>query len=182
MCVYKWMCVKQRAGPGCWSSREIRYDRSLVGLSMPTGLFLVSVVGCPVENTCPKCRTHNERVVPHPVPSYRARGMSFSCQWETAGRNRKMKRRRWKTYPRVIIDNHVGKVGSWLAGWPREHEVKVKKEKEEEKEEKEEGEEEKEEETSTRAKKKRGRCSEEEHGDTSWHCEKREKKGEGATR
>lgn len=31
---------------------------------MPTGLFLVSVVGSPLENTCPSCRTYIERNVP----------------------------------------------------------------------------------------------------------------------
>lgn len=31
---------------------------------MPTGFFLVSVVGSPLENTCPSCRTYIERNVP----------------------------------------------------------------------------------------------------------------------
>lgn len=34
----------------------------LVGLTMPTGFFLVSVVvGSPLENTCPSCRTYIEK-------------------------------------------------------------------------------------------------------------------------
>lgn len=56
--------VGQRPAPKNFFSliqpREIRYDRSLVvGLTVPTGFFLVSVVvSSPLENTCPSCRTY----------------------------------------------------------------------------------------------------------------------------
>lgn len=56
------MRVTGRVGSlGSRANIEIRYDRVLVGLSpVSTGLFLVSVVRSPVENTCPGRRTNKQ--------------------------------------------------------------------------------------------------------------------------
>lgn len=87
--------VGQRPAPKNFFSliqpREIRYDRSLVvGFTVPTGFFLVSVVvGSPLENTCPSCRTYIRLF--HP---------SFQMSWHFLASTRNA--RSW-LFPRVSV-------------------------------------------------------------------------------
>lgn len=98
---------------------------------MPTGFFLVSVVGSPLENTCPSCRTYIERN----VPSF-SRVLAFlagheECQlWSCpvshsgipggaeGGKEEEKKEKGLRVYiyiyihPRVMIEDRVGKAGS----------------------------------------------------------------------
>lgn len=90
----------------------------LVGLTMPTGFFLVSVVvGSPLENTCPSCRTYIEKKGFSSLGiSWRARGMPapgpFPEEYREEQNTGKEEEKKEEKGLRVVIEHRVGKAGS----------------------------------------------------------------------
>ena len=145
---------------------------------MPTGVFLVSVVRSPLENTCPGCRTYNNRggtrrdaapsssfVFRHSLVPCLARGMPLRVRVIGTPRNRgivleKLDQQRQQQQARWEQGQQKERGGRGEDGEEEEEEEEWKKEGQS---------------------KKRGSSEEEQQRDTSWHREGR-KKGEGATR